>query len=135
MRHANQRLFEFLQSISGKTIRKRKISKVTCIRQTKERICQEGVIVDIIPTADTVVGERTMMTHHLDASVAPAAVMCSCVSNPSTLDANLEAFHETSVLGVGILMLWIPWANEDGHVVIENRVSHHVAREESVPPP
>lgn len=135
MRHAKQSLSEFLQSISRETIRKRKVGKVTCIRQTKERICQERVIVDVIPAADAVVSERTMVTHHLDASVTPAAVMSSSISNPSTLDTNLVAFHETSVSSVGVLVLRIPRANEDGHVVIENSISHHVTCEKGVPPP
>lgn len=133
--HANQGFFEFLQGKTREAIHKREVSEIAGVQQPEERIRQERVIVHVISAADAVVCERTVVAHHFNASMAPAAMMCPSASNSSALHAHLISFHEASVASVFILVLWIPRANDHGHVVVENSVGHHVESEECMPPP
>lgn len=71
-----------------------------------------------------------MVTHHFHTRMAPATVVCSCISYTLTFDTHLIRFHEKSVSGELIMALWISRAREDGHVVVENSVRHHVVGDE-----
>ena len=133
--HAHQSFFEFLNSKARHAICKWEVGKVTSVQQPEECITQEGVIVHVVSTPDAVVCEGTVVTHHFNACMTPTAVMCTSTSNTPALYTHLVSFNEASVTGEFILALWIPRANEDGHVVVENSVSHHVEGEKRMPPP
>lgn len=135
MRHAKESLFEFLCCKARHAICKREIGKVAGIRQPEECIRQEDVIVDVVSTPDAVVSEWAMVAHHFNACVTPAAVVGSSISNSPALHTHLVSLYEASVTGVLILALWISRASEDGHVVVENSVAHHVESEKYMPPP
>lgn len=135
MRHANQSFLEFLTSKTGHAIHKWEVGQVAGIQQPEKCIRQEGVVVDIVSAPDTVVCKRTVVAHHFHARVTPAAVVCPSASNSLALHTHLVSFHEASVTGVFVLALWIPGADEDGHIVVENSVCHHVEGEKCMPPP
>lgn len=75
------------------------------------------------------------MAHHFHTRMAPATVVCSCISYTLTFDTHLIRFHEKSVSGELIMALWISRAREDGHIVVKNSVRHHVVGDEDVYPP
>ena len=78
---------------------------------------------------------KLVVAHHFHAGVTPAAVMRSSASNSLALHTGLESFHEASVASVFLLGLWISGVSEDGHVIVENSVCHHVEGEKRMPPP
>lgn len=113
---------------------KREISKIGGICHAKEGITQECIIIYIVLYAHAVVCERTVMAHHFDTGVTPAAMVGSEVSNLSTLDTYFITFDEASFLGEFFLGLWVSWLDINSAEIVKNDNAEYIDHEDDVSP-